>query len=64
MHHVGCRLPHPFPCRTCRTGWSEEFPDEPSFALPKSLEALVAQGKYGRKTGEGYYKWDGDKIAS
>ncbi len=42
-------------------GWVERYPDEPAFSIPESLRRLVAQGKLGRKTGEGYYKWDGDK---
>ncbi|QDV08975.1 3-hydroxybutyryl-CoA dehydrogenase [Planctomycetes bacterium Poly30] len=44
-------------------GWTERYPDEPAFKIPASLERLVAEGKFGRKTGEGYYKWDGDKKA-
>lgn len=44
-------------------GWTERYPDEPAFKIPASLERLVAEGKLGRKTGEGYYKWDGDKKA-
>jgi 3-hydroxyacyl-CoA dehydrogenase len=42
-------------------GWVERYPDEPAFSIPESLRRLVAEGKLGRKSGEGYYKWDGDK---
>jgi 3-hydroxyacyl-CoA dehydrogenase len=42
-------------------GWTDRYPDEPSFAIPASLENKVAEGKLGRKTGEGYFKWEGDK---
>ncbi len=44
-------------------GWVERYPDEPAFEVPKILERKVAEGKLGRKTGEGFYKWDGDKKA-
>lgn len=44
-------------------GWVERYPDEPAFAIPKVLEQKVAEGKLGRKTGEGFYTWDGDKKA-
>jgi 3-hydroxyacyl-CoA dehydrogenase len=44
-------------------GWTERYPDEPAFMVPASLRKLVAEGKLGRKTGEGYYAWDGDKKA-
>jgi len=44
-------------------GWTERYPNEPAFKIPQSLKDLVAAGKLGRKTGEGFYKWDGDKKA-
>lgn len=42
-------------------GWVERYPDEPAFAIPAILQQKVAEGKLGRKTGEGFYKWEGDK---
>jgi 3-hydroxyacyl-CoA dehydrogenase len=42
-------------------GWVEKHPDEPAFVIPQILRDKVAEGKLGRKTGEGFYKWDGDK---
>jgi 3-hydroxyacyl-CoA dehydrogenase len=42
-------------------GWVERFPREPAFAIPRSLKERVAAGKLGRKSGEGFYKWEGDK---
>ena len=42
-------------------GWCERYPDEPAFAIPRILQDKVAAGHLGRKTGEGFYKWDGDK---
>ncbi|XP_045903905.1 hydroxyacyl-coenzyme A dehydrogenase, mitochondrial [Micropterus dolomieu] len=38
-------------------GWSAMDPDNPLFAQSESLNKLVAEGKYGKKTGEGFYKY-------
>ncbi len=42
-------------------GWVDRYPNEPAFSIPDSLREKVAAGKLGRKTGEGYYVWEGDK---
>jgi 3-hydroxyacyl-CoA dehydrogenase len=42
-------------------GWTERYPDDPAFAVPKLLEQKVREGKLGRKSGEGFYAWEGDK---
>jgi 3-hydroxyacyl-CoA dehydrogenase len=44
-------------------GWVERYPDEPAFVIPAILKTKVGEGKLGRKTGEGFYTWDGDKKA-
>jgi 3-hydroxyacyl-CoA dehydrogenase len=44
-------------------GWVKRYPNEPAFAVPALLRQKVQQGKLGRKTGEGFYKWEGDKKA-
>jgi 3-hydroxyacyl-CoA dehydrogenase len=42
-------------------GWHKLEPDNPLFTPPKLLIDKVKAGKLGRKTGEGIYKWEGDK---
>jgi 3-hydroxyacyl-CoA dehydrogenase len=42
-------------------GWVAAHPKEPAFAIPAILKKKVAEKKLGRKTGEGFYKWQGDK---
>lgn len=41
-------------------GWKENFPDEPAFLIPESLKKKVEAGDLGRKTGKGFYTWNGD----
>lgn len=48
-------------CLFILEGWIRDFPDEPAFIIPDCLREMVAQGKLGRKTGQGFYKWEGDK---
>ena len=42
-------------------GWVKAHPAEPAFRIPAILEKRVKEGKLGRKSGEGFYKWEGDK---
>lgn len=43
-------------------GWVKSNPElAAEIAIPKSLVEHVKAGHLGRKTGQGYYKWDGDK---
>ncbi|KAF5272399.1 hypothetical protein FQR65_LT17411 [Abscondita terminalis] len=38
-------------------GWHKRFPDNPLFEPTETLRKLVREGKLGRKTGEGFYKY-------
>ena len=42
-------------------GWVARYPKEPAFAIPELLRQKVREKKLGRKSGEGFYKWQGDK---
>ncbi len=44
-------------------GWVKAHPNEPAFVIPGILQRKCAEKKYGRKSGEGFYKWQGDKKA-
>jgi len=41
--------------------WRAAHPAEPAFSVPPLLEALVKEGRLGRKSGAGFYAWSGDK---
>jgi 3-hydroxyacyl-CoA dehydrogenase len=42
-------------------GWVKRYPNEAAFRIPALLEQKVKEGKLGRKTGQGFYTWQGDK---
>lgn len=42
-------------------GWTKRYPNDPSFHVPALLKKKVDEKKLGRKSGEGFYKWEGDK---
>ena len=42
-------------------GWHSRYPDNPLFEPPALLRKMVEEGKLGRKSGQGFYEWDGDK---
>ena len=43
-------------------GWHQRYPDEPAFKPSELLKKMVKEGKLGRKSGRGFYEWDGDKV--
>lgn len=49
-------------CLLILEGWVKNFPNEPAFFIPECLKQKVAAGKIGRKSGEGFYKWEGDQV--
>lgn len=42
-------------------GWVEKYPNEAAFMIPTCLEEMVGAGNLGRKSGQGFYHWTGDK---
>ena len=45
-------------------GWKDKYPSEQAFMVPKCLLELVEEGKFGRKSGEGFYKWENGTIVN
>mmetsp|Transcript_19098 Transcript_19098/g.46879 ORF Transcript_19098/g.46879 Transcript_19098/m.46879 type:complete len:266 (-) Transcript_19098:105-902(-) len=45
-------------CKSIVDGWHKRFPDLEIFKPAKMLDELVAAGKLGAKTGEGFYKYE------
>lgn len=43
-------------------GWTQNYPNEAAFVLPKCLKEKVQNGELGRKSGKGFYHWDGDRC--
>ena len=43
-------------CLFILEGWSQKYPDVEIFQVPELLRTLVAEGKLGNKSGEGFYK--------
>jgi len=39
-------------------GWSKQYPDEPSFKPSEQLKQLIKEKKFGKKSGEGFYKYE------
>lgn len=48
-------------CLSILDGWVQNFPNEKAFIVPDILREKVKQGHLGRKSGQGFYKWDGYK---
>lgn len=51
-------------CLFIAEGWVKDFPGEAAFVVPASLKRKVEANELGRKTGKGFYHWDGDKRLS
>mmetsp|Transcript_30310 Transcript_30310/g.54888 ORF Transcript_30310/g.54888 Transcript_30310/m.54888 type:complete len:332 (+) Transcript_30310:118-1113(+) len=48
-------------CLSIMEGWVKDFPEERAFVVPDILREKVERNELGRKTGKGFYQWDGDK---
>lgn len=48
-------------CYFILKGWVDKYPNEPAFVIPKCLKEKVDAGDLGRKSGKGFYHWNGEK---
>mmetsp|Transcript_31648 Transcript_31648/g.63943 ORF Transcript_31648/g.63943 Transcript_31648/m.63943 type:complete len:337 (-) Transcript_31648:277-1287(-) len=48
-------------CLFIMQGWVNDFPEERAFVVPEMLKDKVAKGELGRKSGKGFYEWNGDR---
>jgi len=48
-------------CHSIVKGWTDNYPDEPAFFIPACLQEKIDAGDLGRKTGKGFYHWQGDR---
>lgn len=48
-------------CLFIMEGGVKDFPNETAFVVPKTLKDKVDANELGRKTGRGFYLWEGDK---
>mmetsp|Transcript_27323 Transcript_27323/g.60188 ORF Transcript_27323/g.60188 Transcript_27323/m.60188 type:complete len:359 (-) Transcript_27323:196-1272(-) len=48
-------------CHSIVKGWMDKYPDEPTFFIPDCLQEKIETGDLGRKTGKGFYHWEGDR---
>ena len=42
-------------------GWVHNYPNERAFSVPTILREKVKLGHLGRKSGQGFYTWNGNK---
>ena len=59
--HICCFLTHDYVIFSFILFQHNSFPNEPAFIIPKCLKDKVEAGDLGRKTGKGFYVWDGEK---
>lgn len=48
-------------CYFILEGWMKKYPNDASFVMADCLKQNVDDGNLGRKSGKGFYHWDGDK---
>jgi 3-hydroxyacyl-CoA dehydrogenase len=51
-------------CLSILNGWVQAFPDDKAFFIPEVLKQKVAKGEFGRKSGKGFYTWNGDNVVA